>query len=84
MSDERERTEIQALKGLIEHPGWIVFQRDAKEQHDALQASTLDSIKTIEDLAYRKGVVDTLKVIVNYENVIAAAEENLANASDDV
>lgn len=81
MSEDRERAELRDLKALLDHPGWIVFQRDAKEQLEALQTSTLESVKTIEDLAYRKGVVDTLKVIANYENVIAAAEQN---ASDDV
>lgn len=79
--DERERAELEALKGLLQHPGWAVIQRDAQSQIDQMQASTLDVVKTIEDLAYRKGVVDTLRVIANYENVIAAAEAN-ANADD--
>lgn len=80
--DERAAAEIRDLKLLMEHPGWLVFQRDAKDQLETLQLTALDSLKTIEDLAYRKGVVDTLKVIVNYNNLVEAAEAN--NASDDV
>lgn len=85
MSDDRERlrAEVRDLKLLLQHPGWAVIQRDAEEQAEAMQKSTLDVVKTIEDLAYRKGVVDTLRVVANYANVVAAMEASL-DASDDV
>jgi molecular chaperone GrpE (heat shock protein) len=79
--DERLKAELADLKAMLETPGWTVFQRDAKEQMERLEANTLREIKNIEDLAYRKGVVDTLNVIVNYEALVDASE---ANASDDV
>jgi molecular chaperone GrpE (heat shock protein) len=74
--DVKAAAEIADLRRMMESSGWLVFQRDAKEQMEQLQRTTLDAIKTVEDLAYRKGVVDMLRIIVNYEAVLDAAEAN--------
>ena len=79
MDGERVKAELADLRRMIQSPGWVVFQRDAKEQMESLQLGTLDAVKTMEDLAYRKGVVDTLRVIVNYEAVIEAADANVSD-----
>ena len=80
MSGERMEAELADLRRMMETSGWVVFQRDAKEQLESLQLTTLDAIKTMEDLAYRKGVVDTLRVIVNYEAIVEAAEANVSDS----
>ena len=72
--DERAAAEIEDLRRLLEHPGWVVFSRDASEQLERLEKGALDEVKTIEDLAYRKGVRDTLRIIVNYENLLDASD----------
>lgn len=80
MDGERMEAELADLRRMMETSGWVVFQRDAKEQLESLQLTTLDTIKTMEDLAYRKGVVDTLRVIVNYEAIVEAAEANVSDS----
>lgn len=78
--DERRKAELRDLRGLIQHPGWIVFSRDAEEHLESLEKNTLDVAKSMEDLAYRKGIRDTLRVILSYETALNAEE---ASEDDD-
>ena len=80
--DELEAAELRDLRSLVEHPGWIVFSRDLQRQIDTIERSALDTVKAIEDVAYKKGARDALRVIVGMSNFLD--QQGYADAPDDV
>jgi len=57
--------------------GWRVFIAEMEEMLADLDS--LYSIKTVEDLHYRRGQIDVLSNLINFQHSIQAAREQAEN-----
>jgi hypothetical protein len=67
----------ESLLNLFTTDGWKKFQEDMDNSLKTLNDT--QSINTAEEFWLRKGQVQTLSFIVNYENAAKAAYEDLAH-----
>ncbi len=69
---EAERIELQKM---VESEGWRIFVRNTDAQLDHLRKYGWSSIKTMEQLWYAKGCMDTMTTLVNFDKTLAASEQ---------
>lgn len=67
----------ESLLNLFTTDGWKKFQEDMSNSFNTL--NDIQSINTAEEFWLRKGQVQTLSFIVNYENAAKAAYEDLTH-----
>ena len=80
---QRAKSELEDLSAIMGHPGWVVFVRDCQDQINHIEASSLDIVKSMEDLAYRKGIRDALRTVLSYETAVEAALAEWEDGGDD-
>ena len=68
--------ERAALQKLVESEGWRLFVRNTQAQLDNLRQHGWSSIKSMEQLWYAKGCMDTMVTCVNFDKMVVAAEQS--------
>jgi hypothetical protein len=67
--------ERMALEKMVESEGWRIFVRNTQAQLDNLRQHGWSSIKTMEQLWYAKGCMDTMHSCINFEKMLSVQEE---------
>lgn len=67
----------ESLLNLFSTDGWKNFQEDMLNSLDSL--NDLQTINTADEFWLRKGQIQTLSLIVNYEQAAKSAYEELTN-----
>lgn len=75
--DPKLQEYYESLLNLFATDGWKKFQEDMRNSLENL--NNIQTINSAEEFWLRKGQVDTLSFIVNYENAAVAAYEDLTN-----
>ena len=65
----------ESMEEMFALPGWEYLLEDLQKVYEA--AHTIEGIETMEQLHYRRGQIDILKLIVGQPAVISAAYEEL-------
>ena len=75
----------ESMEEMFTTPGWKYLLEDLQKVYEA--AHTIEGIETMEQLQYRRGQIDILKLIAGQPAVISAAYEQLKaddNESSDI
>lgn len=75
--DPKLQEYYESLLNLFATDGWKKFQEDMRNSLENL--NNIQTVNSAEEFWLRKGQVDTLSFIVNYENAAVAAYEDLTN-----
>lgn len=75
--DPKLQEYYESLLNLFTTDGWKKFQEDMRTSFDNL--NNIQTIHSEEEFWLRKGQINTLSFIVNYENAAKAAYEELTN-----
>ena len=70
----------ESMESMFVTPGWKYMQEDLQKVYEA--AHTIENIETMEQLCFRRGQIDILKLIAGQPAIISAAYEQL-KADDD-
>lgn len=76
--DPKLQEYYESLLNLFATDGWKKFQEDMRNSLENL--NNIQTVNSAEEFWLRKGQVDTLSFIVNYENAAVAAYEDLTDA----
>ena len=75
--DPKLQEYYESLLSLFSTDGWKNFQEDMRNSLDSLK--DIQTVSNAEEFWVRKGQVQTLSFIVNYEQTAKAAYEELTN-----
>jgi len=75
LKDRNLQEYYEALVALFAMPGWQFLMEDFQRIYDAAQ--TIEGIETMEQLHFRRGQIDIIKLIVAQPAVAAAAYDTL-------
>jgi hypothetical protein len=72
--------EQMALTKMVESEGWRIFTRNTQAMLDNLRENGWGSIKTLEQLHYARGCMDTMLSCINFDKMLSVqAEMDLAD-----
>jgi hypothetical protein len=80
LKDRNLQGYYEALAETFGTPGWEFLMEDLQKLYDA--AHTIEGINTMEELAFRRGQIDIIKLIVAQPAVAAAAYDALLEEDD--
>jgi hypothetical protein len=66
-----------ALEKMIESEGWRIFIRNTQAQLDSLRKHGWSTIKSMEQLWYAKGCMDTMTSCINFDKLLTVQQEDL-------
>ena len=76
--DEKDKQELFELQRMVDSEGWRIFVRNTEAQLDLLRQQGWSSIKSMEQLWYAKGCMDTMTTVANFDKTLAtSAQEDL-------
>lgn len=70
--DEAQKQELAELQRMFETEGWRVFVRHSQERLDAMRLQGWQAIKSLEQLWYAKGAMETLEGLIGHDQQVAA------------
>ena len=71
----------ESMEEMFVTPGWKYLTEDLQKIYDL--AHTIEGIETMEQLQYRRGQIDILKLVAGQPAVISAAYEQLKADDND-
>lgn len=80
LKDRNLQDYYESMESMFATPGWKYLTEDLEKVYAA--AHTLEGVETMEQLHYRRGQIDVLKLVVGQPAVISAAYEMLKADED--
>ena len=71
LKDRKTQAYYEALAETFATPGWAFLMEDLQKLYDAAHA--IEGINTMEELSFRRGQIDIIKLLVAQPAVAAAA-----------
>ena len=81
LKDRKTQAYYEALATTFSTPGWAHLVEDLQKIYEAAQS--VEGITTMEQLNFRRGQIDILKLLVAYPAVAAASYDSLLEGDDD-
>lgn len=75
MDEKTIDAERLALQKMTESEGWHIFVRNTQAQLDHLRTNGWSTIKSMDQLWYAKGCMDTMHACVNFDKLLEAAQQ---------
>lgn len=75
LKDRNLQAYYEAMQSMFATPGWTYMQEDLQKLYEAAHA--IEGIETMEQLCFRRGQIDILKMLAAQPAVIAAAYDVL-------
>ena len=75
LKDRNLQHYYESMESMFATPGWNYLLEDLQKVYDA--AHTIEGIDTMEELQFRRGQIDILKLVVGQPAVLAAAYDML-------
>ena len=75
LKDRNLQHYYESMESMFATPGWKYLLEDLQKIYDA--AHTIEGIDTMEELQFRRGQIDILKLVVGQPAVLAAAYDML-------
>jgi hypothetical protein len=72
--DEKD-SETDALRDLVQHPGWRVLMRNTKERMDQFRAGFPFNVQDEKQLYFARGLMAALSSITSLEDQLDALED---------
>jgi hypothetical protein len=72
---DQDKQELAELQKMFDSEGWRVFVRHSQERLDAMKVQGWASIKSMEQLWYAKGAMETLENLIAHDKYVAALAE---------
>ena len=81
LKDRNLQHYYESMEEMFLTPGWKYMQEDLQKVYEA--AHTIENIETMEQLCFRRGQIDILKLVAGQPAVIAASYEQLKADEDE-